>query len=136
NTTNTQTEVFGLSIVKHKGMDVTKEFEAVQESFTERLSKQNETTDRKVGLKKLKKKHNIERKTQKRNRQNEEMILVEMEIKTNTEADTTMTSSLIDMEGTEQQGTSTNIEDQQEPEQSLTDQEQQMKIDLQTTQIN
>ncbi|CAG8654308.1 4226_t:CDS:2 [Gigaspora margarita] len=86
--------------------------------LTERLSKQNEITDKKVeGPKKIKRKHNTERKIQAKNGQNEEIMST-------------------DIEGTEQQETSMNTEDQQESEQSLTDQGQQIEINQQTTQIN
>ena len=55
---NNNNEVFGPTLVKHKSMDVVKEFEAVQESFNERLSKQDDGVEKnEEGTKKIKRKH-------------------------------------------------------------------------------
>ena len=79
-------------------MEASKEFEAAQESFTERLIRQDEEAAQKIeGTKKIKRKHLTKDKTELKNgdnssnTENTEMTSSEMEIKTNTEMEIDLT---------------------------------------------
>ena len=138
-------------------MEASKEFEAAQESFTERLIRQDEEAAQKIeGTKKIKRKHLTKDKTELENgdngsnTENTEMTSSEMEIKTNTEMEIDLTSSQTNIENadlqgfgtgtedrqpgveiTEVPGTDTEMEDRQLSDKNLSDHVQLMKLDPQ-----